>query len=61
MCTFDATEKYVMDMGVRGCPCLGGWGAGFDLGRGYIFCTIRSLFLTEKKGTCAVSILDMDQ
>ena len=36
-------------------------GVGFDLERGYIFCTIRSLFLTEKKGTCAVSILDMDQ
>ena len=40
MCTSDATEKYVMDLYVRGCPCLE---------RGYILCTIRSLFLTEKK------------
>ena len=28
MCTFDATEKYVMDLYVRGCPCLGGWVGG---------------------------------
>ena len=48
-----------MCVGVR--VWVGGWGVGFDLERGYIFGTIRSLFLTEKKGTCAVSILDMDQ